>query len=145
MHPVQTGPAPGLNIIPMKEGTVFEIGYQVTEEVYNGFIALFRDANPLHTSNEFAKEKKFAGKVMHGAILAGFLSNFIGEQLPQKNVIVQSYKMNFMKPVYLGDHLKLKAFVDGVFESVNCIIFKYSFINSNEVTVCKGEVSIGII
>jgi len=129
----------------MKEGTVFEVEYSVSEEVYNGFIKIFKDANPLHTDEVFAKEKKFAGKVMHGAILAGFLSNFVGEQLPQKNVIVQSYKMNFIRPVYLGDRIKLKAIVDGVFESVNCVIFKYGFTNADGIIVCKGEVSIGII
>jgi len=129
----------------MKEGTIFECEYCVTAEVYNGFISVFSDNNPLHTNEAFAREKNFSGKVMHGAILAGFLSNFIGEQLPQKNVIVQSYKINFMNPVYLGDQLRLKAVITGVFESVNCIIFKYSFSNAGDITVCRGEIAIGLI
>lgn len=129
----------------MKEGDVFEFEYCVTEKIYNGFIALFEDENPLHTDEKFAKEKNFSGKVMHGAIQAGFLSNFIGEKLPNKNVIVQSYKMSFAKPVYLNDILKLKAIITGVFESVNCIIFKYTFTNAENIMVCKGEISIGLI
>jgi 3-hydroxybutyryl-CoA dehydratase len=129
----------------MKEGDKFEVEYQVSENIYNGFINIFNDKNPLHTDEHFAKEKNFAGKVMHGAILTGFLSNFIGEQLPIKNVIVQSYKISFLKPVYLNDQLKLKVNIDTVSDSVNCIIFKYKFENTAGTVVGKGEISIGII
>ena len=129
----------------MEEGTVFKLEYCVTERIYSGFIDLFQDKNPLHTSEVFAKEKRFSGKVMHGAILTGFLSHFIGECLPDKNVIVHSYKINYQAPVYLNDLLEFEATVTGVFESVNSIEFKYKFINLDKKTVAKGDISIGII
>ena len=72
----------------IKKGDNFEVEYQVTEKIYDGFIELFNDRNPLHTDEKFAMEKNFSGRVMHGAILNGFLSNFIGEQLPVKNTRV---------------------------------------------------------
>ncbi len=129
----------------IKKGDNFEIEYQVTEKIYNGFIDLFDDRNPLHTDEKFAREKNFSGKVMHGAILNGFLSNFIGEQLPVKNVIVLTYAISFTQPVYLGDKLKLTATVTEVFDSVNCIDIKYQFRNSRENAVSKGNISIKII
>jgi len=128
----------------MKEGDKFEVEYRVTPEIYQAYIKFFDDKNPLHTNESFAKEKGFSAVVMHGGILTGFLSNFIGEQLPLKNVIIQSYKIAFAKPVYLNAVLKFKAVVTGVFESVNCVVFKYSFENGSAV-VSKGEISIGII
>ncbi len=103
-----------------KSGDNFEVDYQVTEKIYQGFIDIFNDKNPLHTDEKFAKERKFAGKVMHGAILTGFLSNFVGELLPVKNIIVLSYTIAFKKPVYLGDKLKLFATITDVFPSVDC-------------------------
>jgi acyl dehydratase len=129
----------------MKQGDFFNVTYKVTNQVYDGFISTFKDQNPLHTDESFAKENGFDGKVMHGAILNGFLSNFIGEQLPIKNVIVQTYKIAFLKPVYLNDTLLLKVTIADVFESVNCIIFKYIFENAAEVVVAKGEITIGLI
>lgn len=129
----------------MKQGDFFKINYKVTNQVYDGFISTFNDQNPLHVNEPFAKEKGFNGKVMHGAILNGFLSNFIGEQLPVKNVIVQTYKIAFLKPVYLNDTLLLKVTIADVFESVNCIILKYVFENESEIVVAKGEISIGLI
>lgn len=129
----------------MKQGDFFKISYKVTNHVYDGFISTFNDQNPLHVNESFAKEKGFNGKVMHGAILNGFLSNFIGEQLPVKNVIVQTYKIAFLKPVYLNDKLLLKVTIADVFESVNCIILIYVFENESEIIVAKGEISIGLI
>jgi 3-hydroxybutyryl-CoA dehydratase len=126
-------------------GDKFEIEYQVTEKIYHGFIELFDDKNPLHTDEQFAKEKKFAGRVMHGAILTGFLSNFIGERLPIKNVIVLSYTISYKKPVYLGDNLRLFATIADVFDSVNCADIEYQFKNAANVVVSKGKISIQII
>jgi 3-hydroxybutyryl-CoA dehydratase len=129
----------------IKKGDNFEVEYQVTEKIYNGFIDLFDDRNPLHTDEKFAREKNFSGRVMHGAILNGFLSNFIGEQLPVKNVVVLTYAISFTKPVYLGDKLKLTATVTEVFDSVNCVDIKYQFRNSLDNIVGKGNISIKII
>ncbi len=128
----------------MKEGDVFEINYQVTKEIYETFIHCFGDRNPLHIDEEYAKQKGFIAEVMHGGIMAGFISNFIGEQLPIKNVIMQSFKISFARPVYLNTHLILKAEITEIFESVGCVSFKYSF--KNETVLCsKGHFTIGII
>src|SRR4030095_5652626 len=107
------------------KGDQFEVDYQVTQKIYEGFIELFDDHNPLHIDAEYAKTKRFSGRVMHGAILNGFLSNLIGERLPIKNVIVLSYKIAFTKPVYLEDKLKLIATVADVFESVGAVDLSY--------------------
>jgi len=128
-----------------RNGDNFEIDYQVTEKVYEGFIAIFNDRNPLHTDEQFAKEKNFVGRVMHGAILIGFLSNFIGEMLPIKNVIILSYTISFKRPVYLDDKLKLYATVADIFPSVNCADFKYEFKNCDNITISKGKISIRVI
>lgn len=128
----------------IKEGDVFELTYLLTETVYKGYIQIFDDRNPLHTNREFATDKGFEAEVMHGGILTGFLSNFVGEQLPLKNVIIQSYKIAFLKPVFLNTTLLFKATVTGFYESVNCIIFKYEFKNEKQL-VAKGELTIGII
>jgi 3-hydroxybutyryl-CoA dehydratase len=129
----------------MVQGDIFNLEYTVTENVYNLFIAAFNDKNPLHTDDNFAIGKSFKEKVMHGAILAGFLSNFIGECLPTKNVLVRSYKIDFIRPVYLGDILFFRATITGFFESVNAIEFEYNFKNNLKQTIAKGTISIGII
>jgi acyl dehydratase len=147
-----------------QEGQTYEKEFCVSSEVYNGFIDVFHDQNSLHTDTVFAKNKGFQSVVMHGNILNGFLSYFIGECLPTKDVIIHTQEIQFKNAVYLNDTLDFKTQVVGVYESVNAIEFKFEFrkklIEINEVEidysqqvasvkkpllVAKGKIQIGIL
>lgn len=119
--------------------------FVVSPKVYNGFIGVFDDKNPLHTDNDFAISKGFKEKVMHGNILNGFVSYFIGECLPIKNVIIHSQQIQFKNPVYLNDELLFEAFIENIYESVNAIEFKFTFKNSEPKIVAKGQIQIGLL
>lgn len=123
----------------------YEENFIVLDEVYNGFIQLFKDKNPLHTNEKFAVSKGFNGMVMHGNILNGFLSYFIGECLPSKNVIIHSQNIQYNHAVYLNDEIKFNATVIGVYPSVNAIEFKYEFTNRDATKVAKGKFQIGLL
>lgn len=123
----------------------FKQTFIITEKVYEGFIRIFNDHNPLHTNDAFAIEHGFRGRVMHGNILNGFLSCFIGECLPDKKVIIHSQQIQFKNAVYLNDELLFEAKVTGVYESVNAIEFKFTFKNMEQKTVAKGEIQIGLL
>ena len=62
----------------MKQGDTFTNSFVISEQIYNKFVELFGDRNPLHTDASFAVSQGFRDKVMHGNILNGFLSFFIG-------------------------------------------------------------------
>ena len=132
-------------IAALKEGDKFGRQFVVTEKIYNGFMDLFEDRNPLHTDEAFAVQKGFPGRVMHGNILSGFLSYFIGECLPGKNVIIHSQEIMFKQPVYLDDELAFLATVSGIFESVKAVEFSFSFTNRMNKTVAKGKIQIGYL
>jgi len=127
-----------------KEGQKFEQTFVVSVDTYEGFIKVFKDRNPLHTDEAFAKVKGFQGRVMHGNILNGFLSYFVGECLPTKDVIIHSQEIQFKNAVYLNDELKFAAEVTGIFESVNAIEFKFTFRNSANTLMAKGKIQIGL-
>ncbi|MBL7933741.1 MAG: hypothetical protein JNL60_17695 [Bacteroidia bacterium] len=127
-----------------KEGQNFEKMYTVTETVYEAFIRVFGDNNPLHSDLSFAKSFGFKNKVMHGNILNGFLSHFVGECLPIKNVIIHSQEIHFKKPVYMGDILNFEAQVKEIHESVNAVELDFRFKNNDQV-VAKGKIQIGIL
>lgn len=129
----------------MKKNDEFTRIFNVTEEVYRGFIDIFKDKNPLHTDNYFAQTKGFREKVMQGNILNGFLSFFIGECLPVKNVIIHSQVINYNNPVYLNDTLKLCVKIAEVFESVSAVEFKFYFENKAGQKVAKGNIQIGLL
>jgi 3-hydroxybutyryl-CoA dehydratase len=128
----------------MNKGDTYSHTFTVSEEVYQGFISIFQDRNILHTDAEYARSKGFEGVVMQGNILNGFLSYFIGELLPVKNVIIHSQEIKYSKPVYLNDTLDFHAEVADVFESVKATEFKYRFEKEGK-AVAKGKIQIGLI
>jgi len=123
----------------------FQQTFIVSDKIYKGFIKLFNDNNPLHTQSPFAHHHGFDEKIMHGNILSGFLSYFIGECLPIKNVIIQTQQIQFKAPVYLNDEIFFEAIVDGIFPSINTVEFKFNFRNTDDKIVSKGKIQIGIL
>jgi len=123
----------------------FKESFIVCKNTHKNFIKLSQDRNPLHTNQDFAKSKGFKGLVMHGNILNAYISYFIGECLPIKNVIIHSQDIQFKNPVFFDNILDFTATVSGIFESVNSIEFKYYFRNSQSKVVAKGKIQIGII
>ena len=136
---------PGKRSMIFKLEDTFDKPFIVSSEIYSGFIKLFKDENPLHTDEQFAKTKGFKGRVMHGNILHGFISYFIGECLPVKNVIIHSQEIEFKNAVYLNDELQFKAVITGIYESVNAVEFKYYFKNAASNIVAKGKIQIGLL
>ena len=117
----------------------------ITKNVYKSFQICSGDKNPLHTNELFARNKGFQTKVMYGNILNAFISYFVGECLPTKDVIIHSQDISYTNPVYMNDKLRLESKIECVFESVNAIEFKYKFINQNNKVVAKGHVQIGLL
>jgi acyl dehydratase len=125
-------------------GQQFSENFQITNEVHISFMQTFKDFNALHTNDDYAKSKGFEAKVMHGNILCGFLSCFVGEMLPFKNTIIHSIEIVFRKPSYLHENLELQATVIEIYESVNTYLFKFKFKCKNE-TRASGKIQIGIL
>lgn len=129
----------------MKLDDQFNMEFAVTEKIYHGFMGVFEDKNCLHTAKDFAVSKGFKDVVMHGNILNGFISYFIGECLPLKNVIIHSQDIKYSKPVYLNNLLKFNAVITDVISSVNVYIFSFYFENDEKIKVAKGKVQIGVL
>ncbi len=129
----------------MIKGQVYKHQFSITEEVYNGFTTLFNDRNPLHTNESFAKEKGFKSVVMYGNILGGFLSYFIGECLPVKNVIIHTQRITYYNPAYLNQALDFTAKITDVVEAVKVVVFEFVFKDINGLKIAKGKIQIGLI
>ena len=128
-----------------QEGARFEADFEVTERVYEGFLATFNDRNPLHVDEAYARARGFRGRVMHGNLLGGMLSYFVGECLPVREVMLQRQELRFRKPVYLGDRLKLVATLTHVSEAVGALEFGVAFSNEAGETVATGKLGVGLL
>lgn len=124
----------------LAEGVEFERQYVITHELYEKFLDLFGDASPLHVSDDVAISCGFDAKLMHGAILNGFISNFVGMNFPGKRTLELGVQINFVKPMYAGDALTLRASVKQRMEFSQVVTLQFRFIRGS-VTVAKGIIS----
>jgi len=131
--------------LPLKAGDAFARDFAVTADLHSGFIALFGDHNPLHVDAAFARSKGFAAEVVHGNILNGFLSFFVGECLPFKNVVIHAQEISFRSPVYIGDSLSLRAEVTAVHAAPRTVELRFAFAGRDGKTVAKGRLQLGVL
>lgn len=125
-------------------GDKFIEHFVVSAEIHQGFIALFGDRHPLHTDARYAVARGFRSEVMHGNILNGFLSYFVGECLPDREVMILSQEIKYQRPVYLGDRLTLEAGVVDVHHSVNVVEFSCKFRNEADgKIVASAKINVG--
>ena len=52
-------------------------------------------------NEEYAKSTKFQSKVVHGMLLASFLSRMVGMYLPGKHALYSSQSLEFHNPCFI--------------------------------------------
>lgn len=110
--------------------------YCISPAVYQQFLAAFGDTNALHVDDGFARRSGFPEKVAHGAILAGFLSHFVGVHFPGENTLMHSLSLQFKGPSHVGDEIEIEATVVQVVEAVNVVSMELLLTN-----VTRGRVA----
>jgi 3-hydroxybutyryl-CoA dehydratase len=112
------------------EGVKSSSKYFISKALYDGFLEHFKDTNPLHVDKKYAARHGFNGEVMHGAILNGFLSHFIGTIFPGKSSVLLSVDIRFLKPNYLEDTLVLHSTVTQIVVTQQAaIVLDFTFDN----------------
>ena len=128
----------------IKEGTKFVHEFNITSEITDLFIKISQDRNLLHVDDNFSISKGFKSKVIHGNIQNCFLSYFVGEIFPVKEVVILSQTIKFKNPVYENDILFFESKIVDFIESIKVYEFKFKFMNSTN-TVSKGNLMIKVI
>ena len=124
-------------------GTRFRKEYAITEDVYQRFLQLFGDASPLHVDDRVAQRCGFREKLVHGAALNGFISNFVGMNFPGKRTLELGVDIQYVKPTHIGDVVMLDATVKERLEASNVLVLQFKFLREATV-VARGRVTIMI-
>jgi 3-hydroxybutyryl-CoA dehydratase len=124
-------------------GTRFRKQYVIGEDVYRRFLDLFGDASPLHVDDQVAISCGFSEKLMHGAILNGFISDFVGMNFPGKRTLELGVEIHFVKPTYVNDVLELEATVKERLESRQVVVLQFRF-RRETTMVANGRITVMI-
>lgn len=125
----RTQPVSQLRFKDIRLGQKKSRRYTVSQSLYEDFLKCFGDVSPIHIDDRFAKNKGYESKVMHGAILNGFLSHFIGTCFPGKHALLHSVNTQYRAPVYLGDVLLLNSKVEHKSDATKTVLLNISWIH----------------
>ena len=108
------------------------------------FAELTGDYNPLHVDEEYAFTSIFKINIIHGMFCASLFSTLVGMYCPGKRCLYLSQNLNFRKPAFYNDILKISGEVIDKNVSINTIKMKLK-INRNDEIIVIGEAVLKII
>ena len=75
------------------------------------FAAISGDVNPAHLDPAYAETTRFHGVIAHGMWGAALISRLLGTRLPGPGTIYLGQTLRFLRPVRVGDTLRVQACV----------------------------------
>ena len=119
-------------------GRTKEFQIKVTESLVNDFAKLSGDFSPIHINEDYAKSKKFKGKIVHGMLLASFLSRMVGMYLPGKHALYLSQSLEFHNPCFVNDEITVSSIVNDKSESTKIIKIDSKILNNKNEVLLNG-------
>ena len=111
----------------------------VTETDVYLFAGITGDLNPAHINQVASEKTMFKGRIAHGMLSAGFISNVLGMKLPGPGTIYLSQELKFTKPVYINDTVTATATVIEKIEEKNRLVLETICTNQKGDVVIKGK------
>ena len=88
-------------------GLSIEFQVTISESMVDNFAKVSGDFSPIHMDHKYAKSTSFGKRVVHGMLLASFLSRVDGMYLPGKHALYLSQSVEFRNPCFIGDTVKV--------------------------------------
>lgn len=121
-----------MNIDTLKIGMTYELKKSFSSEEVQQFSRLSLDNNPVHLSDDFAKNTLFKDKIVHGFLSGSLFSAIIGTKLPGNGSIYLNQSMNFRKPIYHNQTVRAKVSIVDIKYEKNLVYLE---------TVCYDELN----
>lgn len=86
----------------------------ITDADVKAFAGVSGDHNPVHLSEEYAKDSRFKDRIAHGLLTASFFSAIFGTKLPGEGCVYAGQNLQFKRPVYLNDTVTAQVIVTAV-------------------------------
>ncbi len=122
----------------MKIGHTKEFKIVVSKSLVDDFAELSGDFNPIHVDQDYAKSRKFRNRIVHGMLLASFLSRMVGMYLPGKCALYVSQSLEFHNPCFVDDEITIVSTVIDKSESTRMIKVNSEILNDKNEILLKG-------
>ncbi|MCE7700045.1 MAG: MaoC family dehydratase [Methanobacterium paludis] len=129
----------GLTIERIKMGDKVSVEKTISETDVYLFAGITGDLNPAHVNQAAAEKTMFKGRIAHGILVAGFISNCLGMHLPGPGTIYMGQQLKFVAPVHIGDTIRAEVEVIDINVQKNRAKLKTVCTNQNGKMVIDGE------
>jgi 3-hydroxybutyryl-CoA dehydratase len=110
----------------------------ITEADVNTFAELSGDYNPIHVHEEFAQRTRWGGRIAHGMLVAGLVTQTLSE-LGGDGAVHTTQEVAFRAPVRIGDTVTVTSEVTGKVQEKRRLLVASTWINQNGETVVTGK------
>ena len=110
----------------------------ITAAGIDDFAALCGDYNPIHVDEEYAKGTRWGGRIAHGMLVAGLVTQTLSE-LGGEGAVHTSQEVSFRAPVHVGDTVTVTSEVTGKVEDKRRLLVTNTWVNQDGVTVIEGK------
>jgi 3-hydroxybutyryl-CoA dehydratase len=111
----------------------------VSDEDVRLFAQVSGDHNPIHLDNAYAAQTRFKKRIAHGALLASYISNIIGNEIPGAGSIYLSSSLRFRAPTFVGDTVTTVATIAAIRTDKPIFTLSCECRNQLGEVLCSGE------
>jgi 3-oxoacyl-[acyl-carrier protein] reductase len=129
----------------IKTGDKAEIKHTITNSDVEKFVDLTGDDNKLHVDEKYAATTSFKRPVAHGMLGASFISTIIGTKLPGDGALWFSQNLEFLRPVRIGDKLRIIAKVIRKIDRTSTVELQTDIFNQHKQRVTTGTAIVKIV
>ena len=123
----------------IKIGLIKEFQVNITQSLVDDFAKISGDFSPIHMDETYAKSTTFNKRVVHGMLLASFLSRVDGMYLPGKHALYFSQNVEFRNPCFIGDELTIESKVTDKSISTKILKIESKIFNQKNKILLYGE------
>ena len=127
-----------MNYKEINIGDTADIKHTISQTDIEKFVDLTGDDNKLHVDEDYASTTSFKKPVAHGMLGASFISTIIGTKLPGDGALWFSQNLEFLKPVRVGDELRITAKVIKKIDRTKTIELQTDIYNQHKQKVTTG-------
>lgn len=136
---VRNDPAPFADFEKIQPGDEAKFSKVISAEDLEAFAKLSGDRNPLHMDENFAARTHFQRRVVHGMLVANYVSALVGMNCPGPGALWSQQNFRWPAPVFIGDRIDLTLRVTHKSTGSRTLKIEARALNQDGKVVMEGE------
>jgi len=123
----------------IRVGDTARLRKKITPELVESYAQFSGDRNPLHVDAEFARGTTMQRPIAHGMVVASYVSQLIGMELPGPGALWVQQTFRWIEPVFVDDTLEIEVRVSQVSIGTRTITVQVGATNQMSRKILEGE------